>query len=79
MASNLAQVLAERVLLVDADLRNGTVHRAFALERGPRLSEVIAGMARLEEALHREVTPGVDVLTQGSVAGIVEHEVNGSW
>ncbi len=70
VAGNLAHVLAEagdRVLLVDADLRNGSLHRVHNVERGPGLSEVIAGTAKLEDVVHREVAPRVDLLTQGAI------------
>jgi tyrosine-protein kinase Etk/Wzc len=70
VTGNLAHVLAEsgeRVLLVDADLRNGTLHRAHGFERGPGLSEVIAGAARFEDVVHRAIAPTVDLLTQGAI------------
>ncbi|HZZ86323.1 MAG TPA: polysaccharide biosynthesis tyrosine autokinase [Anaeromyxobacteraceae bacterium] len=70
VAGNLAHVLAEaggRVLLVDADLRNGSLHRFHGFERGPGLSEVIAGAAKFEDVVHREAAPKVDLLTQGAI------------
>ena len=70
VTSNLAHILAEggaRVLLVDADLRNGSLHRAHGFERGPGLSEVIAGQARFEDVVHRGIAPTVDLLTQGAI------------
>ena len=51
MALTMAQELQRHVLLVDADLRDPSVHALFAIERGPGLSEVLAGEASLEEAL----------------------------
>jgi tyrosine-protein kinase Etk/Wzc len=67
VSSNLAHVLADsgkRVLLVDADLRNGSIHRTFGFGRGPGVSEVILGGVALEEAVHH-VSEHLDVLTTG--------------
>ncbi|AIO30926.1 exopolysaccharide transport family protein [Burkholderia cenocepacia] len=66
---NLAAVLAssgKRVLLVDADMRRGDVHSYFGVSRQPGLSDVIAGVA-LENALLREVLPGLDLLPKGTL------------
>jgi tyrosine-protein kinase Etk/Wzc len=54
IAVNLAWVLADsgrRVLLVDANLRGGWLHRCFGAERGPGLAELIRGSADLDEAI----------------------------
>lgn len=54
VASNLAAVLAQdgkRTLLVDADMRRPRVHSVFGIENAVGLSNVIAGKARLEEAV----------------------------
>ena len=58
VAVNLAWVLADsgkRVLLVDANLRGGWLHRCFGAERAQGLSEVILGAAR---AGARRSSPG---------------------
>ncbi|GJG87395.1 hypothetical protein tb265_25760 [Gemmatimonadetes bacterium T265] len=41
-----------RTLLVDADLRRGTLHTRFGLPRAPGLAEVLAGEATLEDVTH---------------------------
>jgi tyrosine-protein kinase Etk/Wzc len=69
IASNLAHVLSDagkRVLLLDADLRNGSLHNLFDLPREPGLSEVISGSVALETALH-PVSDHLHVLTQGLI------------
>jgi len=69
VSSNLSQVLADsgkRVLLVDTDLRNGSVHRNFGLSRGPGLSDVIVGSTSFDEAVHR-VSEHLHVLTAGMI------------
>ncbi|HKE92309.1 MAG TPA: polysaccharide biosynthesis tyrosine autokinase [Gemmatimonadales bacterium] len=71
-AVNLALTSAwrgKKVLLVDADLRRGMIHRLFRLPRAPGLGEVLAG-APLDEAVHRvEVGRGPEfyVLTTGAL------------
>jgi tyrosine-protein kinase Etk/Wzc len=65
---NFAAVLGaanKRILLVDADLRKGYVNQYFGLPRPKGLSELIAGIAPLEDLVHRDVLPHVDLLTTG--------------
>ncbi|CAN5830347.1 MAG: polysaccharide biosynthesis tyrosine autokinase [Gemmatimonadetes bacterium] len=59
-AANLAITLAQqgtRTVLVDADLRRGTLHQIFGLERMPGLAELLEGEADLEDTL-RQVSAG---------------------
>ena len=67
--ANLGHLLAEagkRVVLVDADIRRGTLHRLFGLDRGLGLADVIAG-APLEQALHETAQPGLVLVTSGTL------------
>ena len=67
---NLAYVLAtndRRVLVIDADLRRGRIHRFFGLGRRPGLSDVLGGAVALGDAIRRTSDGGVDVLPTGSV------------
>ncbi|WGS53980.1 polysaccharide biosynthesis tyrosine autokinase [Paraburkholderia sp. D15] len=67
LSANLAVVLAsvgKRVLIVDGDMRRGELHRYFGLSRERGLPDMIAG-AELDAVLHRQVLPGLDVLTRG--------------
>ncbi|HEY0796068.1 MAG TPA: polysaccharide biosynthesis tyrosine autokinase [Acidisarcina sp.] len=69
IASNTAVVLAQngaRVLLVDADLRRGTIHDFFGMERKNGLSMVLSGQAG-ESAYYNPVTelPNLTVLPCG--------------
>jgi tyrosine-protein kinase Etk/Wzc len=69
VASNLAQVLSDsgkKVLLLDADLRNGSVHGLFGFQREPGLSEVIAGSIAFEKAVH-PVSDNLHVLAAGII------------
>ncbi|WP_434775987.1 polysaccharide biosynthesis tyrosine autokinase [Pseudomonas oryzihabitans] len=68
VAVQLARVLAEggmRVLLVDADLRRGRLHRRLQLTRRPGLAEVLAGLATPEQAIQPTVIAGLDCLVGG--------------
>ncbi len=70
VAANLAQVLADagmRVLLVDADMRRGSLHEFFGMERNPGLSDVVSGAVPLETAVSRQVSKGLDFLATGTV------------
>ena len=65
----LASANGRRVLLIDADLRCGTIHALFRLSRTPGLAEVLAGWMPLENAVRRMDTGDgthVDVLPAGS-------------
>ncbi|HYD78286.1 MAG TPA: polysaccharide biosynthesis tyrosine autokinase [Paucimonas sp.] len=68
VSANFAAVLAavgKRVLLVDADLRTGHLHRYFGLERGQGVSDVVTGKALVEHVLHKNVVPDVDFISTG--------------
>ncbi len=55
VASNLAFLLADTektVLLIDADMRKGHVHKSLGKPRSPGLSEVITGSSKLDAVVH---------------------------
>ncbi|MFM0053122.1 polysaccharide biosynthesis tyrosine autokinase [Caballeronia grimmiae] len=67
-STNFAAVLAsagKRVLLVDADLRRGHIHRILGVPWGPGLTEVMQGKLRIGDAIRRDVTPNLDFLGVG--------------
>jgi tyrosine-protein kinase Etk/Wzc len=69
-SANLAAVLAaggRRVLLIDADLRKGHLHRDFGVAATDGLSDMLAGTIGVEQALRREVAPNVDFLASGTL------------
>ncbi|HGL6718599.1 polysaccharide biosynthesis tyrosine autokinase [Burkholderia contaminans] len=65
--ASLAGAAKRRVLLIDADLRKGSLHDRFRYSRAPGLSDVVAGTHALDEAIKRGVTPGLDFIAMGSV------------
>jgi tyrosine-protein kinase Etk/Wzc len=70
VAANLAAVIAssgKRVLLIDADFRNGHLHRYFDIGRQDGLSDAITGTKRLEQIVHRDVIENVDFISTGTL------------
>ncbi|HEX7079605.1 MAG TPA: polysaccharide biosynthesis tyrosine autokinase [Gammaproteobacteria bacterium] len=68
ITANLGVVMAQaggRVLIVDADLRRGHLHRRFGLPRTPGLSELIIDQTDLGEALRDSGHEGLRVLPTG--------------
>ncbi len=70
VSANFAAVLAaggKRVLLIDADLRKGHLHKYFGKDRGPGLSELVTGQNTLETVLNVNVLEGLDFLSTGQL------------
>lgn len=72
VACNLAASIAEagrRVILVDADLRDGAASRLFGVDDGPGLGDVLSGATDLTAALRPGGVPGLTVLGAGRAPG----------
>lgn len=70
VSSNFATLLAtsgKRVLLIDADLRRGSLTEEFGLQRKDGLSDVIAGGVPLEQGIHHNVLLNLDVMSAGTL------------
>jgi capsular exopolysaccharide synthesis family protein len=70
VALHLASTVAargKRVLIIDADLRRGRLHRMFQLGRGGGMYELVTQKITLDEACRRTWIPNVDVVTTGEV------------
>jgi len=68
IALNLAITMAlakVRVLLVDADLRRGTLHRWIGCESAPGLSDLLQGNAPVEKCVSPTSVPGLDLVVHG--------------
>lgn len=68
LSANLAIVMAQtgaRVLLMDADMRKPSQHRNFKKTRSLGLSKVLGGLNTLDECIHVNVKPNVDLITSG--------------
>src|SRR5262249_2293991 len=57
----------KRVLLIDADLRNGHLHRYFGTGRQQGLSDVITGAMRFDQVLRRNVMDKLDFIPTGAL------------
>lgn len=67
---NLAAVMAtagKRVLLVDADMRKGYLNQYFGKDRHPGLSDLLAGKAQADAAIQKDVIPGLDFISTGTI------------
>jgi len=64
LARNFA-LLGKRVLLIDADLRNPSLHRAFNLDNSMGLSNCLSGAAKPGQCIHRIEQAGLSVLLSG--------------
>lgn len=67
---NLAATLAEagrKVLLMDADMRKGTLHSVFGLDRTGGLSGMISGESSIEKNILSDVYAGMDFIPCGIV------------
>ncbi|MBP0623531.1 polysaccharide biosynthesis tyrosine autokinase [Cupriavidus consociatus] len=67
ICANFSAIAAsgKRVVLIDADLRRGSLHRRFGARRTPGLTELLLG-APFEQVVQREVAPGLDFISTGS-------------
>ncbi|MBX2884311.1 MAG: hypothetical protein KTR32_30445, partial [Granulosicoccus sp.] len=71
----LAAQAGARVLIVDADLRRGTIGKAFDLERSTEgLSDVLSGHTSIESAIHR-----VEVNSVGDVTSAPDEDICRDW
>ncbi|MFC5577701.1 GumC family protein [Lysobacter niabensis] len=64
LARNIAQ-LGKRVVVVDADLRNPSVHKLLGVSNSVGLSNVLAGASGVEGAVQATKDPNLSVITSG--------------
>lgn len=67
---NLAISIAQsdkKVLLIDADLRRPALARLLVEKVAPGLSNVLAGLATAQEAVRKEIYPGLDIMFAGDI------------
>ena len=65
---NLATILAQsdkRVLIIDADLRRGYLHKYFNLDTQPGLTELLNGQQSLDTVIRHTEVPGLSVISRG--------------
>ena len=68
-SANLATSFAQtghRVLIVDADLHRGGIHRFFGLQAGRGLSEILTGHSTLDQVVQHTAVEGLDLIGTGA-------------
>ncbi|MGB5886563.1 MAG: polysaccharide biosynthesis tyrosine autokinase [Acinetobacter venetianus] len=68
ISTNLATIFAQsdkKVLLIDADMRRGYMHKYFDVEVKPGLSEFLSNQAELSQIIHQTEVNGLNVITRG--------------
>lgn len=66
---NLAYTIAQqgkKVLLVDADLRRGRLHRYFDAERVNGLTDYLCGLKKADEIIRKSAIEGLDYISAGA-------------
>lgn len=69
VSSNLAYLLAmagKRVLLIDGDLRRGTIHKYFNTKASPGIADVLNETATIENALCKTMHPNLTIMPRGA-------------
>jgi capsular exopolysaccharide synthesis family protein len=69
VSANFAVTLAQagaHVLLIDADLRRGVLHKHFSVAESPGLAEVLAGQSEWSTAVVHTPIPNLDILPCGT-------------
>lgn len=70
ISTNLAALLAsikKRVLIIDADMRNGRLHETFSVAKQPGLADLLAGKASLGEVIISLPHVGIDLIPRGGM------------
>ncbi|MBJ8419811.1 polysaccharide biosynthesis tyrosine autokinase [Acinetobacter courvalinii] len=68
ISTNLATIFAQsnkKVLIIDADMRRGYLHKYFNVEVKPGLSEYLSQQADLNQVIHQTEISGLSVITRG--------------
>lgn len=69
LSSNLAASFADaghRTIVIDADIRRGSLHRVFSLQRKPGLLEYLSGGAAFDAVVQTTAIQGVDFIGCGA-------------
>ena len=70
VAINLAVVMADagkKVLLIDADMRKGTLHKSLCVNRENGLSDIISNLITLQDAVHEIPQVNIDFISTGAI------------
>lgn len=70
ISSNLAAIIAQtgkRVLLIDADMRKGYIHRVFGRNNDDGLSDILSGRIDVDGAVKKSQIDNLDFICRGQV------------
>lgn len=70
VAQNLAIVVAQsnkKVLLIDADLRKGRLHKSFGIESKLGLSDYLSENAKYDNIVHHSEIANLDIISKGTL------------
>ena len=68
LAISIASATGESTPLIDGDMRSPDIHRAFDIERGPGLVDVLRGDVSAEDAINTEYSNSLHLLPAGSLS-----------
>lgn len=67
LAVSFAGMEDKKVLVVEGDLRNPTVHRMFNVSNSHGITEILTGQRNFEECVNQTEVPGLSVVTCGKI------------
>lgn len=67
LAVSFAGMENKRVLIIEGDLRNPTVHRMFNISNTHGVTDILTGQKSFEECVHTTEMPGLHVLSCGKI------------
>ena len=65
LGTTMASDSNKSILIMDADLRNPSIHKLIDLQREPGLSNILSGINSLEECIFPTILPNLKVLPAG--------------
>lgn len=67
LAVSFAGMEDKKVLVIEGDLRNPTVHRMFNVSNSHGITEILTGQKSFQECVYRTEVQGLDVITCGKI------------
>lgn len=67
LAVSFAGMEDKKVLVIEGDLRNPTVHRMFNVSNSHGITEILTGQKSFQECVYKTEVQGLDVITCGKI------------
>lgn len=70
VSTNLAHTIAQsgkKVLIIDADMRKGHIHKSYKMTRSPGLSELITEQLNIDEVMRPTKFENIDIVSTGRI------------